>query len=169
MPWRPSALVHTLRQREQKIGHPGLHRISPVSNLALPERFYMGTNVIYLADLASANGVAPSVPAYRRARLRAVAAASPGSPAPSRPHGPASWVAAAQRRAALRLAPTLTAPVAQLPQGECYALPLVGLPDAPATGRVGSLRLSGRLVDVCAELERLAQAEAAAEARVRRA
>ena len=40
---------------------------------------------------------------------------------------------------------------------------------APNPSRPGSLRLTGRLVDVCAELERLARAEAVADAMALRA
>lgn len=124
----------------------------------------MGTNVIYLDDLASA----PSVPAYRRARLRALGPATDCSarvtaaPAPA----PASWVAAAQRRAALRLA---AAPVTARPATTLPVQPIDQATLPSASGRTGALRLSGRLVDVCAELERLAQAEALADAMARRA
>lgn len=131
----------------------------------------MGTNVIYLADLASAPATpaASSVPAYRRARLRLPAAAGAASVPSGRPAegaSPAAWVLAAQKRAALRVAAT----GATSAEGGYQALRVVNLPDMPsASGRIGRLRLSGRLIDVCAELERLAQAEAAADAMMRRA
>ena len=45
----------------------------------------------------------------------------------------------------------------------------VGAVSVPNPVRPGGLRLTGRLVDVCAELERLAQAEAVADAMALRA
>ena len=122
----------------------------------------MGTNVIYLDDLASA----PSIPAYRRARLRALGPATDCSARVTAAPAPASWVAAAQRRAALRLA---AAPVTARPATTLPVQPIDQATVPSASGRTGALRLSGRLVDVCAELERLAQAEALADAMARRA
>ena len=195
-------LAHTLRRRERD-GFTAFPNI----NLAyvqptLPERFYMGTqaisdaalnaaaprpatsvvssNVIYLADLPAG----ASIPAYRRARLRlappvrsnpspiaALSSAAVTAPAP------ASWVFAAQRRAAQRigsaLKPSATAnvPAQSRRAGDApvRSIGAVGAVSVPNPVRPGGLRLTGRLVDVCAELERLAQAEAVADAMALRA
>ncbi len=137
----------------------------------------MGTNVIYLAGLASApsGAAAPapsSIPAYRRARQRNQLA-SGGAPAQSstRPsaYSPASWVIAAQRRAAMRLAAAELPLVTPSTSAKLDHELRVSIPEGQTGDRMGRLRLSGRLVDVCAELERLAQAEAATEAMMRRA
>ena len=137
--------------------------------------------VIYLADLPAGG----SIPAYRRARLRVAAPAgnggsstAAGSSAAVTAPAPASWVAAAQRRAAQRVGGALKPPA----PAETPARPLlttdapvrsvvgVGRPvSASNPNRPGSLRLTGRLVDVCAELERLARAEAVADAMALRA
>ena len=124
----------------------------------------MGTNVIYLEDLASAS----SIPAFRRARLRALPPPAEGGPLPAAAPAPASWKAAAQRRAALRLAPAAAPRPDHATSRADSALPAQRAAVAPA-GFSGPLRLTGRLVDVCAELERLAQAEALADAMARRA
>jgi hypothetical protein len=125
----------------------------------------MGTNVIYLADLFSATPAAVSVPAYRRSRLRPESAGAPGHASST-----ASWAAAAQRRATLRPAASVPVQGSSTVISQRHTSQANNLPfDVTSSGRVGHLRLSGRLVDVCAELERLAQAEAAAEAMVRRA
>ena len=147
----------------------------------------MGTNVIYLADLAAAS----SLPAYRRARRPApvparasvsvpapAAMGAPDQPAPAAATPPASWAAAAQRRAALRLArshPTAapsTATTLRPAQQPLFALSPVGADDtathnaathdAASSHHAPPLRLKGRLADVCAELDRLVQAEAMA-------
>ena len=107
----------------------------------------MGTNVIQLADYR--------IPSYRRPRHPAQAGADAG------------WSSQARRRAARTLA-AVAAPHATPPTS--VAAPRIGpapvlrvtqlsdpsTPDAPAR-----LRISGRLIDVCAELDRLAAAEAA--------
>ena len=145
----------------------------------------VASNVIYLADLPAGG----SIPAYRRARLRVAAPAgnggsstAAGSSAAVTAPAPASWVAAAQRRAAQRVGGALKPPA----PAETPARPLlttdapvrsvvgvsvgVGRPvSASNPSRPGSLRLTGRLVDVCAELERLARAEAVADAMALRA
>lgn len=124
----------------------------------------MGTNVIYLGDLAS------SVPAFRRARQRtAPAACATSATGPVCAPTPASWVAAAQRRAALRLASTPVADRAAAELPNPPVLPVDQVTAKPVGARTGALRLTGRLIDVCAELERLAQAEALADAMARRA
>ncbi|TXK26877.1 hypothetical protein FVQ98_13205 [Ottowia sp. GY511] len=126
----------------------------------------MGTNVIYLGDLASAS----SVPAFRRARPRAAAAAcATSATGPVCAPSPASWAAAAQRRAALRLASAPAADPAGASLPRQSVLPVDQVTAKPVGGRIGALRLTGRLIDVCAELERLAQAEALADAMARRA
>ena len=125
----------------------------------------MGTNVIYLADLASA----PSIPAYRRARLWATTPAHGASAAAAAP-APASWEAAARRRAAQRLGSTPSAHTGSAANGAASSASANVTSDhAPPLAQAGRLRLTGRLVDVCAELERLAQAEAVADAMARRA
>lgn len=131
----------------------------------------MGTNVIYLAD---------RVPSYRRSRPHASqppSAAVPGDrpvPAPQ----PGGWAALARERAAQRrtLQPGAMQPGAThlgmaLAAGGAGRTPAA--PAAPAlrvtcvaedlgAGRcLGRVRISGRLIDVCAELDRLAAAEAA--------
>ena len=143
----------------------------------------VASNVIYLADLPAGG----SIPAYRRARLRVAAPAgnggsstAAGSSAAVTAPAPASWVAAAQRRAAQRVggalkpqAPAET-PARQLLATDAPVRSVVGVGvgrpvSAPNPSRPGSLRLTGRLVDVCAELERLARAEAVADAMALRA
>lgn len=109
----------------------------------------MGTNVIQLADYR--------IPSYRRPRHPAQAGADTG------------WSSQARRRAARTLA-AVAAPHAHATPPTSVAAPRIGpapvlrvtqlsdpsTPDAPAR-----LRISGRLIDVCAELDRLAAAEAA--------
>lgn len=143
----------------------------------------VASNVIYLADLPAGG----SIPAYRRARLRVAAPAgnggsstAAGSSAAVTAPAPASWVAAAQRRAAQRVggalkpqAPAET-PARQLLATDAPVRSVVGVGvgrpvSASNPSRPGSLRLTGRLVDVCAEMERLARAEAVADAMALRA
>ncbi len=118
----------------------------------------MGTNVIHLADWA--------VPSYRRNRRPAHAASTPAD---------GSWSAMARRRVAQKHAaepaagqPTLAlVPAAAAPCTPAAAstptVRITRLVDVrqPA-GDSGRLRISGRLIDVCAELDRLAAAEAQA-------
>ncbi|MFV0681282.1 hypothetical protein [Ottowia sp.] len=100
----------------------------------------MGSNIIHLVDYA--------VPSYRRTRAPAVsqivAAAQP-------PHN--TWTDMARHRAAQKLRLVMPADQANT-QNPALAI-------TPAIPSAGHLRLSGRLADVCAELERLAAAEAA--------
>ncbi len=107
----------------------------------------MGTNIIQLADYL--------VPSYRRprpARARA-AAVIQGTPA--------SWSAMAHRRVAERLA---RASNDAAPTGSLHSVRVTRPSgDAGAALPAARLRISGRLIDVCAELERLAAAETAAE------
>ncbi|MDO5692846.1 MAG: hypothetical protein Q4G70_10255 [Pseudomonadota bacterium] len=116
----------------------------------------MGTNVIHLSDWA--------VPSYRRHR----AATSGTAPTDS------AWSAMARRRAAQKSADAQAAgqrTLALVPP----AAPAADTPSATGTPTVrvtrlvdarqpaadsGRLRISGRLIDVCAELDRLAAAEA---------
>ena len=127
----------------------------------------MGTNVIHLADWA--------VPSYRRNRA---AAAAPRAAVPA----DRSWSALARQRAVQRHAADLasvdpralalaapaadTAAPAAVSAHDAFgprAVRVTHLQDArPAPGASGRLRISGRLIDVCAELDRLAAAEAQA-------
>ncbi len=123
----------------------------------------MGTNIIQIADYL--------VPSYRRTHRLAGAAAS-GSPDPATPP-PGDAAAALARRRVAR--PTATvghqspAPATPL---RPELVPVVRTAHSSETrirGHSGRLRISGRLSDVCAELERLAAAEAATAAQPRRA
>ena len=132
----------------------------------------MGTNIIHLADFA--------VPSYRRARAPALRLVNPGAAAPQGDgHTDGLWSTMARRRAAqkLRAVPRgeALAAVGPVSAGACVqARPQGGpvrvspSPDAggvtgsPSARAAGRLRISGRLIDVCAELERLAAAETAA-------
>lgn len=157
----------------------------------------MGTNVIYLAELA--------VPSYRRHRV----AASGASPAAS-----SAWLTLARQRGARKAAQSTQDQVEPAPaspvQRELALVPPAAatdqpMPDRPARqvtgpglamdlatkgpraravearadrspalrvthlidarqtpGASGRLRISGRMIDVCAELDRLAAAEAQA-------
>ena len=105
------------------------------------------SNVVHLADHA--------VPSYRRARP---ALARPGS-APS--HG-GTWGAMARQRATERMAGASN-DVAALAPVAAVRVTRVSEP-VQMPGAAGRLRISGRLIDVCAELERLAEAEARAAA-----
>ena len=108
----------------------------------------MGTNVIYLADRA--------VPSYLRPR------ALPQ-------HACGAWSAFAHERTArqraLARAPSNGAPLhAGRAESPVSTVRVTHRSDAPVLGSSARLRISGRLVDVCAELERLAAAEAEAAA-----
>lgn len=109
----------------------------------------MGTNIIQLADYR--------IPSYRRARRATPERTETG------------WASQARRRAERATTGTaapcnlvaLPTPAAAphnrpAPVLRVTQLRNPGTPDAPAR-----LRISGRLIDVCAELERLAAAEAA--------
>ncbi|MDO5624040.1 MAG: hypothetical protein Q4G71_05075 [Pseudomonadota bacterium] len=127
----------------------------------------MGTNVIYLAD---------RVPSYRRARAHRATLpaadlhASAGSAAnTSAANG--TWARLARERVvareAARQTPLLHTPAPSSTHAGATSRPTPALrvtrvaePTA-VPGGVGRLRISGRLIDVCAELERLAAAEAA--------
>lgn len=106
----------------------------------------MGTNIIQLADYL--------VPSYRRARPARSRAASPAAPA--------SWSTMAHRRGAERLALACNdgaAPAELAPRVRVTRL----ADESGALLPAARLRISGRLIDVCAELERLAAAEAATD------
>lgn len=118
----------------------------------------MGTNVIHLADWA--------VPSYRRPRATSTQHAA----SPER-----NWSAQARQRAAQKRTaePTAAQPAlslvsrtaasAALPASRPPVLRVTQLVDGHQAGHgPARLRISGRLVDVCAELDRLAAAEAAA-------
>lgn len=114
----------------------------------------MGTNVIQLADYL--------VPSYRRPRaVRPSAAASGAAPLP--------WSALARARVARQRATACsdhdTAPIGAA--GQVRVVRAAQAPDAPDAGT--RLRISGRLIDVCAELDRLAAIEVAASSLPRRA
>lgn len=107
----------------------------------------MGSNIIYLADVRALN-----VPSYRRLRASGADGAAKAA---------GSWAAAARERAAASSAATHAAPP---PSGRpLRTTQLVGSGALPGGG--ACLRISGRLIDVCAELERLAAAEAMAARR----
>lgn len=134
----------------------------------------MGTNVIYLAGLA--------VPSYRRTRTAAARAGATATVATI----PGTWAEGARQRAAQKQARPASAsgaaaneqPLAPVDEGAARGavnqaaapggqlppvLRVTRLVDAwPAPGCGGRLRLSGRLIDVCTELDRLAAAEAQA-------
>ncbi|MBP7531826.1 MAG: hypothetical protein KA775_08395, partial [Ottowia sp.] len=85
-----------------------------------------------------------------------------------------AWSAMARRRVAQRRAAEQAAgqrTLALVPAAETAGAPATGTPAVRVThlvdarqpaGDSGRLRISGRLIDVCAELERLAAAEAQA-------
>ncbi len=107
----------------------------------------MGSNVIQLADYL--------VPSYRRPRPdRALA--------PAARERSGSWSAMARDRAAeKRLAIGRESnPPAAAPAG-VRVVRAAGRGESPSPD--ARLRISGRLIDVCAELERLAAAETAAQ------
>ena len=113
----------------------------------------MGTNVIQLADYL--------VPSYRRPRaVRQPTAASAAAPLP--------WSAMARARVARQCATACNdhdaPPIAA---GKVRVARAADAPDTPDAG--ARLRISGRLIDVCAELERLAAIEAAGSSLPRRA
>ncbi|WP_036596587.1 hypothetical protein [Ottowia thiooxydans] len=134
----------------------------------------MGSNVINLAGAQAFNALAPSsgtsvstsasisalsVPSFRR------------RPASSRTQLVSTgehWAAAARRRVALRLIESTSVGstgVGSTGVGSSEAptlqpLRVMRLVEAgQAPGTAGRLRLSGRLADVCAELDRMAEAE----------
>ncbi|HOB66198.1 hypothetical protein [Ottowia sp.] len=119
----------------------------------------MGTNVIQLADWA--------VPSYRRPRGSTPQTAA-GTWADLARHRVAqrhaTEQASAQRSLLLVPAAAACAANASVPAGKAPATVRVTRPvDARhAPEASGRLRISGRLIDVCAELERLAAAEAQA-------
>ncbi len=85
-----------------------------------------------------------------------------------------NWGISARRRAALRLVepPDADSPAAHLPQPPTPPQPLrvMRLIEAgQAPGVAGRLRLSGRMADVCAELDRMAAAESSVGTHARRA
>ena len=99
------------------------------------------SNVIHLADFR--------VPSYRR---RARGATSTGS----------AWAAMARQRAAAHER------AAAAPGQPSAGVRVTHFPEAANGGDAARLRISGRLADVCAELDRLAEAEEA-RASMRRA
>ena len=139
----------------------------------------MGSNVIHLADApgfnASAsplNASALSVPSFRRRPATSqIQLTPPGE----------HWAVAARKRVALRLIdssvegttsgspksppqPTLQPTLQSIPQPSPHQaqqpLRVMRLVEAgQAPGTTGRLRLSGRLADVCAELDRMVAAE----------
>lgn len=86
-----------------------------------------------------------------------------------------SWAVAAKRRAALRLVdPTVERPRSMAPSsGAAAPAPVVRVMQLVEAGQLpgttGRIRLSGRLSDVCAELERMAAAESRSSGRALRA
>lgn len=132
----------------------------------------MGTNVISLAEFAARCGV----PSYLRQRAPQTHTPTDAGTSHDRAVAASGWAAAARRRAALRNGGTNPAhAVAEAPprtatfntQRNDVTRPMSACPVTPDLA--GHVRLSGRLIDVCAELERLACAEAFADAATRRA
>lgn len=140
----------------------------------------MGTNIIHLADYLvpsyrrtrPASAQAPQPPASRAAPTHQLAlglseVAATASPPAGDPA--TSWQAQAQRRARQRPADQAGATGQQAPgtpsppHGRVRVLRAHGGTAGPEAGT--RLRISGRLIDVCAELERLAAAEAQAATR----
>jgi hypothetical protein len=117
----------------------------------------MGSNIIHLSDFA--------VPSYRRTRAAGVHTTQALAAGPDGGSGSA-WASMARQRAAQKWQVTperngaLTAPTADSEASNAAVLPLHAKRVA-TTPCAGAVRLSGRLADVCAELERLAAAEAA--------
>ena len=121
----------------------------------------MGSNIIHLSDFA--------VPSYRRTRAAGVHTTQALATGPEGDSGIGSgsaWASMARQRAAQKWQVTperngaLTAPTADSEASNAAVLPLHAKRVA-TTPCAGAVRLSGRLADVCAELERLAAAEAA--------
>lgn len=108
----------------------------------------MGSNVIYLADVRTL-----SVPTYRRLRTL--------SPISAQAATGSGWTAAARKRAA-----THSTQAHAAEPGQDWPLRVTQLcgPE-PSSDGGARLRISGRLIDVCTELERLAAAEAMAARR----
>ncbi len=110
---------------------------------------------------------------YRVPSLRRRAAASTTTPARSgQPGQPDRWARAAQERASTRKQAAAVDSVTSLAgSGPApTAVRVTRFADAAAArGPVRHLRLSGRLADVCAELDRLAAAETRQHALSRRA
>lgn len=140
----------------------------------------MGTNVIYLAEMAARlSALRFTRPRRAGARYRLPSDAAPPTVVPPRvgdetPYRDASGndqrVHEAPRPSGNRAAPTVRVPEAPGADTTRQGHPVVRVVhlcdagDASSAG-MGRLRISGRLVDVCAELERLVQAEALAPAR----
>lgn len=108
----------------------------------------MGSNVIYLADVRTLNAPSASRP---RSQLQSGGAVTAGC----------GWIAAAHERAAAYQAAT---PIAMPSQDRPLRVTQLHGPESSPDGGA-RLRISGRLIDVCAELERLAAAEAMAAKR----
>jgi hypothetical protein len=115
----------------------------------------MGSNIIHLSDFA--------VPSYRRTRAAGVHTTQALAAGPD---GGSAWANMARQRAAQKWQVTperngaLTASTTDSEASNAAVLPLHAKRVAAAPC-AGAVRLSGRLADVCAELERLAAAEAA--------
>lgn len=169
---------HTLRRRDFEAINASF-AILPVFNLYSIKGFRMGSNVIHLADTpgfnASAspfNASALSVPSFRRRPATSqIQSTPPGD----------HWAVAARKRVALRLIessvegaasgsatspvqaatpPLLQAMPEPSPQQSQQPLRVMRLVEAgQMPGTAGRLRLSGRLADVCAELDRMVAAE----------
>lgn len=157
----------------------GLAAISPVSNLGILERFYMGplntprpaATVVQLAhyrtDHRADTRAAPlsGVPALRQRRRMARSPA--GATAPAAP--PSLWAQAAQARARARAEGGAVAAPAVPAATAVRVTRFAEAANANTHGPVRHLRICGRLGDVCAELDRLVAAEARCAALPRRA
>ncbi len=120
-----------------------------------------GAEAVYMESRDSKDSKASLFPAFTVPSFRRRTASSPTQAASSGEQ----WAHAARRRAALRLVessfpaslPTSATCRPPLPAQPLRVMRLVEAGQAPGTA--GRLRLSGRLADVCAELDRMAAAE----------
>lgn len=120
---------------------PGAGLFRPTASQANTEAANASSRVSLLSAFA--------VPSFRR---------RPISPQAQAPHSGEHWASLARRRAALRLVESPPATTPSTPSLQpLRVMRLVEAGQAPGTA--GRLRLSGRLADVCAELDRMAAAE----------
>ncbi len=117
----------------------------------------MGSNIIQLRN--------HTVPSYQRPRTPAARAAQAPAANPAESGRP-SWTTMARQRAAQKWGARLEHGAhAEVPSAAPMANDGAAQPPWPVRAatmpNAGAVRLSGRLADVCAELERLAAAEAA--------
>ena len=105
----------------------------------------MGNNVYFLSDFAQA-----TTPSYRRRAPSSHGTQSPGV-----------WSTLARSRGVQKLATVSNDSATSSSVIPLATVRITHLPDsAQSPAATGRLRISGRLADVCAELDRLAEAEA---------